>query len=272
MKKVDLHMHTSASDGTWDVNELKQELIKNKINIFSITDHDNIDNTKKMEEIINPKDNLLFIHGVELTTTYEGREYHLTTYNYDDNNSDLIELMYLTNKNRLDSNKEYIDKYASVKYEDISLENYENYEFDRRRGGWKSANYMIDKGIHKDMLTHLFDVSKSGFKAALKSPEETIKIAKKSGGKIFLAHPSYHYKNGYMPEKEMKHWLEIGIDGMECYSPYNRNFIQGYIEFCKKNNLMISSGSDCHGTFIESRKLGVPHVELNDINIMNLLN
>jgi len=106
----------------------------------------------------------------------------------------------------------------------------------------------------------------------LNSPEETIKIAKKSGGKIFLAHPSYHYKNGYMPEKEMKHWLEIGIDGMECYSPYNRNFIQGYIEFCKKNNLMISSGSDCHGTFIESRKLGVPHVELNDINIMNLLN
>jgi len=53
MKKVDMHMHTCASDGTWDVMELKEQLIKNKIDIFSITDHDCVDNVKKMEEIIN---------------------------------------------------------------------------------------------------------------------------------------------------------------------------------------------------------------------------
>ena len=63
MKKVDMHMHTNASDGTWDVNELKNELIHNKINIFSVTDHDCIDNIKNMQDIIKLSDNLIFIPG-----------------------------------------------------------------------------------------------------------------------------------------------------------------------------------------------------------------
>jgi len=271
MKKVDMHMHTCASDGTWDVYELKEQLIKNKINIFSVTDHDCIDNVINMENIITPKDNLIYLHGVELTTTYEGREYHLLTYNYDYKNQDLINLMNWTIENRLNSNENYIKKYVVPKYDHISFEDFKNYENDRKRGGWKSANFMIDQGIHKDLLSHLADVNKSGYNAILKSPEETIKIAKKSGGKVILAHPSSNYKNEYMPESEMKYWLEIGIDGMECYSPYNQKFVQGYIDFCKKNNLIISGGSDCHGTFIKNRNLGVPHVELSDLNIKELL-
>lgn len=271
MNKVDMHIHTSASDGSWDVYELKEELIKNKIKLFSITDHDNIDNVKKMDEIITPSDNLIYIHGIELTTTFEDREYHLTTYNYDDKNLSLLELINWTNQNRINSNRNYIEKYVAAKYDNVSIEDYEKYEYDRKRGGWKSANYMIDKGIHKDLLTHLNDVNKSGFKAVLKNPEDTIKIAHNSGGKVFLAHPSYHYRNDYMPEKELKHWLEVGIDGIECYSPYNQNFVEVYIEFCKKNNLMISGGSDCHGEFIPGRKLGVPRIEFKDLNIDVLL-
>ncbi|WP_326910383.1 PHP domain-containing protein [Sedimentibacter sp. MB31-C6] len=272
MKKVDMHMHTCASDGTWDVYELKEELKKNRINIFSITDHDNIDNTKKMQEIITPKDNLIYIPGVELTSEYQGREYHLTLYDFDIENKDLLNLINWTNQSKIDSNKEFIKNYASNKYKDICYEDFEKYEYDRKRGGWKSANYMIDKGIHMDMLSHLKDVGESGLKAELKNPEEVMKIIKKSGGKVFLAHPSYHYRNNYMPEEELIYWLELGIDGIECFSPYNENNIQGYIEFCKKNNLMISGGSDCHGEFIKTRKLGVPHVTLEDLNIKKLFN
>jgi hypothetical protein len=177
----------------------------------------------------------------------------------------------LTNENKLRSNKEYIETFVAPNYEDISAEDYEKYEYDRKKGGWKSANYMIDKGIHKDMFVHLDDVSRSGIKAELKGPEEVIRIAKKSGGKLFLAHPSYHYRMGYMPEDEMKYWVSLGIDGIECYSPYNQNHVEGYIEFCNKNNLMISGGSDCHGDFIKARKLGVPNIMLNDLNIKGIL-
>ncbi|MDW5299826.1 MAG: PHP domain-containing protein [Sedimentibacter sp.] len=272
MKKVDMHMHTCASDGTWDVWELKEQLIKNNINIFSITDHDSVDNVKKMQEIIVPSDNLIFIPGIELSTGYDGKEYHLTLYNYDIENKELLELINWTNQNKLNSNKEYIGTIAAGKYGNVSIEDFEKYEYDRKRGGWKSANYMIDKGIHKDVANHLKEVGKSGLKAELKNSEEVIKIAKKSGGKVFLAHPSYHYINYRMPEYELKYWLELGVDGIECYSPYNGDNIKYYKDFCNKNNSMISGGSDCHGTFIPSRKLGVPHAELSDLNLKGLFN
>lgn len=272
MKKVDMHMHTCASDGTWDVEELKQQLKNSSINIFSITDHDCVDNVKSMESIITPSDNLVFIPGTELTTEYEGREYHLTLYNYDINNKSLIDLINWSNQSKLNSNKEYIGTYAAARYDSISAEDFEKYEYDRKRGGWKSANYMIDKGIHKDVLNHLQDVKESGLKAALKGPQEVIEIAKKSGGKLFLAHPSYHYRDTIMPESELKFWVEAGIDGIECFSPYNKDDAKYYIDFCKKNDLMISGGSDCHGNFIPSRKLGVPHADLSDLNLKKLFN
>lgn len=271
MKKVDMHMHTCASDGTWDVTELKEELIKNKINIFSITDHDCIENIKNMQDIVSPKDNLIFIPGTELTAEYQGKEYHLTLYNYDIKNQQLMELMKWTNDSKIKANKEYIKDYASGKFDGVSLEDFEKYNYDWKRGGWKSLNYMVDKGIHEDILTHLADFGKSGIKAKLKDPEEVIKTAKMSGGKVFLAHPSYHYKKSRMPEEELKHWLSLGIDGIECFSPYNKGEEQYYIDFCKKNNLMISGGSDCHGMFIPARKLGLPEVKLEDLNIEGLL-
>lgn len=271
MKKVDMHMHTCASDGTWDVYELKEELIKNKINIFSITDHDCIDNIKNMQDIISPKDNLLFLPGTELTSEYEGREYHLTLYNYDIKNQQLLDLIKWTNESKLNSNKEFIRTYASNKYPNVSIEDYEKYDFNRKRGGWKSANYMIDKGIHEDVTAHLKDVRLSGIKAKIKSPEEVISIAKKSGGMIFLAHPSYHYQKSRMSIEELEYWLSVGIDGIECFSPYNVGQEQYYVEFCKKNNLMISGGSDCHGMFIPARKLGVPEIKLEYLSIKDLL-
>ena len=61
MLKTDLHIHTNVSDGTWDVYELKEKLIKNNIKIFSITDHDDIGNIENMARIIKPEDDLVYI-------------------------------------------------------------------------------------------------------------------------------------------------------------------------------------------------------------------
>ncbi len=271
MKKTDMHMHTCASDGPWDVYDLKKELINSKINIFSITDHDCVDNIKKMQEIIEPGDNLMFIPGTELTTEYEGREYHLTMYNYDINNEALLNLIKWTNESKISTNSRFIGSYAASKFDGVSLEDYEQYYYDRKRGGWKSLNYMLDKGIHKNISAHFVDFGKSGMKAKLKGSEEVVKIAKESGGKIFLAHPSYHYKQTPMPHEELKYWLSLGIDGIECFSPYNVGSEEYYKDFCKKNDLMISGGSDCHGEFIPARRLGMPEVYLEELNLKKIL-
>ncbi len=271
MLKTDLHMHTNVSDGTWDVYELKDKLKENKIKIFSVTDHDDIENSEAMSSILKPSDDFVFIKGVELTTTYNDKEYHLTMYNYDSKNKELIEFLDWTKYLRLDYNDKFIH-YMSKLHESITFKDFLEYKEDRKRGGWKSSNYLIDKKIHKDMAEHFEDIKKSGLTITFKSPEEVIKTCKKSGGYIFLAHPSYHYRQTVMPMEELKMWLEHGIDGIECITPYNdEKQSEYYKEFCNKNNLMISGGSDCHGEFIPARKLGVPNINLSDLKIDKLL-
>ncbi len=271
MLKTDLHMHTNVSDGTWNVYELKDKLKENNIKIFSITDHDDIENSEAMASIIKPSDDLIYIKGVEFTSTYNDKEYHLTLYNYDSKSKELIEFLDWTKYLRLDYNDKFI-KYISTIYDNVTFEDFLAYKEDRSRGGWKSSNYLIDKKIHNNMTEHFEDIKKSGLTITFKSPEEAIKACKKSGGYIFLAHPSYHYRQSAMPMEELKMWLDLGIDGIECFTPYNDGkHSEYYKDFCTKNNLMISGGSDCHGEFIPARKLGVPNVNLMDLKLDKLL-
>ena len=269
--KVDLHMHTIASDGTWTAEEVLKEIEKNKINIFSVTDHDTVESSEKIKNKKLPN-GCFFIPGVEISTTYKEREYHLTVYNYK-KNKELLSFIKNNDDARLEYNYEFIDL-MSKEYSGVSLEDYfNNYKEDPSKGGWKALNYFIDKKIFKDIGEYFHRLKTTGLKLAFKSPEEVVEISKKSEGKIFLAHPSYYYREGCMHEEELIYWKDVGIDGIECYTPYAMKKFQEkyYVNFCKKNNLMISGGSDCHGEYLD-RKLGVPEIFLDQLNIDELIN
>ncbi len=268
--KVDLHMHTMASDGTWSIDEVLQEIYKNKINIFSITDHDTVEYSEKMKEI-NLKDDCFFIPGVEIATTYKGREYHLTVYNYN-KTDELLKLLRFNDESRLNYNYEFINL-MSNNYKGISLDDYfNNYKEDSSKGGWKALNYFIDKKIFKDIGEYFYKLKDSGLELTFKSPGEVVDIVKRAEGKIFLAHPSYYYSNNCMPEKELNFWKSTGVDGIECYTPYAMGDFQTkyYTNYCKKNDLMISGGSDCHGNYLD-RSIGVPDIELGQLMIDDLI-
>lgn len=269
--RADMHIHTCASDGTWDVYDLKRELKKRGIGFFAITDHDSMSSVRPMFDAIAGDNSLFMISGVELTATYEGREYHLTAYGYDLDDRGLADLTGWCRKTRLDFNRSYMEEYMVVKYPQISMEDYDGYEYDPRRGGWKSLNYMIDRGIHKDIAEHFADIRESKMTVTFKTPEEVISIAKMSGAKIFLAHPSYHYRGGIMPKKELRYWTEAGIDGIECYSPYNGAYSGNYVEYCLRYGLLISGGSDCHGGFTLSRELGEPFITTENLSLGDII-
>lgn len=89
--QVDMHIHTTASDGTWTVEEVLELIIKNNIKVFSITDHDTIENSVKMLHSI-PNNNG-YVIGAEISCTYNDEEYHITAYDFDCENSKLNELL-----------------------------------------------------------------------------------------------------------------------------------------------------------------------------------
>jgi len=261
---VDLHLHTNASDGTWDIKETIARVIEKNIKYFSITDHDTFENSLKALKCI-PR-NRRFILGSEISSTYKGKEYHILAYGFNPENKELNELIQhnkLVREKYNDDLIDYVKEYEVVN----NISDYENYAWDLKRGGWKSLNYLIDKGVVNDLSSYFELVGISKLTLEFMSPAAVIEKIHQAGGLCILAHPSAYGEN-LMKQNFLKVWLSFGIDGVECYSPYLENIDDAgyYVQFCEENHLMISGGSDCHGKF-NDRAIGIPRVAWGDTTL-----
>lgn len=266
--QVDMHIHTTASDGTWTAEELLGHIVKNNIKVFSITDHDTTENSVKI--INNIPSNICYVIGVEISCTYDGEEYHITAYDFDYENSKLNELLKFNKIQRKRFNTKII-QYMKEEGRIKDINDYYVYEYNRKRGGWESLNYLLDKNVIRDIKEYFEIIKLINERLYFKSPKEVIEIIKGAGGYGFLAHPSAYGKGGKLPLEVLEEWKGYGISGIECYSPYLKNIEDAnyYVKFCEENNLMISGGSDCHGEF-NNRTLGVPKVNIDKINLEKL--
>ncbi len=266
---VDLHIHTNASDGTWDRHELVEKLLKSNIGLFSITDHDTIENSKAISNELEGYE-LKSTIGVEISCTYMDREYHMTAYSFDVNNTSLLQLLEENRKVRHDNNAGTI-RLLEADNPGIDSSNYKRYQYERNRGGWKSLNYLLDQKLIRDVAGYHDLLDRLGNKLIFKDPETIVNAVKKAQGISFLAHPNAYFQGIHLPTKQLKKWMDFGISGIECYSSYPGIVkAEDYVNFCRKNNLLVSGGSDCHGTFI-STKLGDPRITLDMLNMGSLL-
>lgn len=263
--RVDMHIHTTASDGTWTIKELLEFIIESNIKLFSITDHDTIESSIKMLDHV--PDNISYVIGTEISSTYNKQEYHITAYDFDFRNPKLNELIQFNQIKRREFNIQIIEFVKQIgRIKDIT--DYFSYKYDSKRGGWESLNYLLDKDIVKNMKEYFEIVKLSNKELCFKSPKEVIKIVKNAGGYPFLAHPSAYAKGDNLSIEILEEWKDYGICGIECFSPYLKNMEDAdyYVRFCNENNLMISAGSDCHGEF-NNRILGIPKIHVDKLRL-----
>jgi 3',5'-nucleoside bisphosphate phosphatase len=268
---VDLHIHSNASDGTHSPEELIEEALKNGIELMALTDHDEIENVEKMKSLAKGK-GIAFLPGIEISSTFKGKLYHILAYGTNNKDKELIELInhnkYILNKRNDESIKYLIEK----GYE-IDFSEYEKYEYDRRRGGWKSLSFLIDKGICRDVgdyFNRLFYKQKTILFPEFPSTEEVVKIIKKADGIPVLAHPYYEKDDTPVSEK-LSIFIDMGLEGVECFHPnHSKDIINSCLEWCRKEGVIITSGSDFHGGFIETRRMGTPKAAIKDINLGEL--
>lgn len=263
---VDLHIHTNSSDGTWDVDELLTNVRDNDINLFSITDHDTIENSTLMARRLDGSD-VRFVIGVEIACTYRNKEHHITTYAFDAQNQALLRLLEANRQVRYEYNNATIKLLEKIRPE-VEFAKYEVYQHDSGRGGWKSLNFLLDEGIVANISEFFHLLKELDLSLVFHDPCHVITTIKEAHGFAFLAHPSAYCHGERMPDGELKKWIDFGISGIECYSSYcSVQDAEEYAKFCRKNNLLISGGSDCHGTFILSRKLGHPKITPDMLNL-----
>lgn len=265
MIQVDMHMHSIYSDGCKDAKQLVENLIDNKIQLFALSDHDTIDGISEMVEAVKHT-SLDFVPSVEISSTFEGREYHFLAYGFYENRDGLKELFDRHQNVRLQYDLDLIKALVEAKVQGVTFESFEHYKKNPYDGGWKSLNYLKSLGTIRDFMDYLDLTPKNIKKMVFTHPKDVFDLIHKCDGKVFLAHPSSN-KAGGLPLRILDTFRAYGLDGIECYSPYHKtdDEINYYTDYCKRNNLLISGGSDYHGDFI-GRKLGEPKITSSDID------
>lgn len=249
---VDLHIHTYYSDGTMSPKEVVEDAKRKNLGIIAITDHDVLDSYEELK-VEAERAGIIAIRGVEIDSIFEGHLVHLLAYKFEDNEK-LFKLINHAKEKLLETSIELIRRMEND-YEGISLEDYNSYEYERRKGGWKGIHYLHDRKITEGLFDGVkfygkYDCGHEKF--AFPSVEEVCNTVHDANGYVVLAHPCNYYSNKNKEEilEKLEILKSLGIDGVECYYPANSDLMTNTcLEFCKDNNLIITAGSDGHGDF-----------------------
>ncbi len=266
---IDLHTHTTTSDGTLTPKELIQLAKETGLTAMAITDHDTI---AGLDEAQTEADKLgvNLINGIEFSTAFgENRLLHILGIGIDPRNERFLQIYKSFRERRSERLTLVFEKLRCL-----------GVEIDRKlvqpfiSGGYMDrqaiAKYLVAKGYTKTVkdswINYLDKVSY--FDGELIKPEDAFNAIHAAGGKAFLAH--FHLNIGFKgySETEIDEYLntlkELGLDGMEYYYP---SFSEddtlrcaGYIE---KFNFIKSGGSDFHGSTRAHIKLGIGEGDFN---------
>jgi predicted metal-dependent phosphoesterase TrpH len=268
--RVDLHIHTTASDGCWSPKQVVSHVLKTGIGLFAVTDHESVANVGQTQ-ILAREAGLGFLTGVEASSSFDGRVAHILGYGIDPHDTMLRELLESNYALLSGHNDEAIRQLAVVGFP-VNLKEYARYERNPDRGGWKSLDYLVELGLCADVddffqrIVPKIDVPMPHFP----HPTEVAEVIRVAGGVSILAHPGMLMRDGDAVEDILLLALDFKISGLECYSSYHDPaFIESCVDFCGQNGLLITGGSDCHGGFV-GRPLGIPVVDISKLDLGEL--
>lgn len=251
MAKVDLHIHSSYSDGSDSVKELIKKVLDSGIKVFALTDHDTIAGCSEALKYSN--ENLQVIPSVELTCEFDRLRCHILGLNCDITNPELNSLIQkgkVLRLNKLETRIKFLKDMWG-----IELTKSENEWLHTRNSVVKIhvANVLVNRGLASNNIEAM-----NKYLKGCKTPnskfdkKEAVSAIAASGGIPIWAHPLGGEGETHISKEIFLNRFEImkaaGIVGLECYySRYNADEIEFLVEFANKNGLLISGGSDYHG-------------------------
>jgi 3',5'-nucleoside bisphosphate phosphatase len=250
-KRIDLHVHTRASDGIYSPKEIIDYAIKNNISSLAITDHDTVAGLPEAMEYAK-KIGFDLVPGIEFGLDYHAGSFHLIGLFVDCYNSGLIEATERLKKSRMIRVVKIVELLNSEGC-NICLEEIEQEAMGAAVGKPHIARVMIKKGYAKDM-TYIFKnfmiKGKPGYVNRYRiSLDEAVTVIKDSGGIPVIAHPiSLNIKFFDAFEDKLDEFIKSGILGIEVYSSmHSMNNVAEFLKIANKKSMLISGGSDFHG-------------------------
>jgi 3',5'-nucleoside bisphosphate phosphatase len=258
MSFIDLHTHTTFSDGTMTPKELLYYGREKKLTALAITDHDTVSGLDEGLFFANKLD-ILFIPGIEFSTQINGIPIHILGLNINYKNTELVKKLYEIKKNRNIRNLKIIELLSQ---KNISLNLNMNLYNEKTITRLHIANALVEKNYcssAKEAFKKYLSRGSIAY-APIDSPSsaDIISLIHTCAGKAFLAHPM-SYGLDFDDIKTMIDKLTLQkLDGVEAIYSTHKYSTQVKLEsLAKKNKLIVSGGSDFHGDNKNYIDLGV---------------
>ena len=264
MKRIDLHIHTTMSDGGLTPKEIIDEAYKNDVSVIAISDHDTIE--AYSEELISyaKSKNIQIISAVEISTKNNKAGIHVLGYNIDLNSKIFREKLYKIRNARHEYlhnatkklqeigyylNERELDKIDAVTKAHIALDVINNEQ--NKKLLLKDFGHIPNKGEFIETIMN--ENCPAYVKKETVTLKEAAEIIREANGKVVLAHPvAYKHEDNFTDEDILNIVKDMKPDGIEAnylYVDSNNNIIneaERWYNFARKNDLFVTVGSDFH--------------------------
>lgn len=256
---IDLHVHSSCSDGTYTPTQLVDYAIKKGLRAIALTDHDTTDGISEAIDAARHT-SLTIIPGIELSAAYQGKDIHILGFNIDPDNLHFQERLKTFQKARDQRNRTVIQRMQEqglqITWEDM-MENFPDSVWTRAH----FARFLMETGqVHtlaEAFNRFLGDHAPCFVPRKMISPFGAIQLIHEGGGKAVLAHPLLYHLSKDQLEELTTLLANAGLDGIEAIYSTNRGMDETNLRLlAKKHGLFITGGSDFHGSNKPSIDLG----------------
>lgn len=261
MIDIDLHTHSTYSDGTFTPKELFALAKGIGLKALALTDHDTVAGLNDAAFYAKEYE-IEFVPGVELVAEHNSKEYHILGLYIDYENIVLIKtLNELIYEKRVIRNKRIIEKLNSIGIK-ISLEDLANKNDKALLTRTHFASALVRKGYCRS-LNEAFHIYLGEGKPAYViretlTPTECIETIHNCNGIAILAHPTLYHLDYKQIDQLTVELMEYGLDGIEAYYTRHTNEDTAQIlTIAHRRNLVVSGGSDFHGENKANTQLGI---------------
>jgi hypothetical protein len=259
MPGIDLHTHSNRSDGELPPADLVDLAARSGLEAVAITDHDTLEGLPQALEA-GPRHGIAVVPGCELTVTDQDRRFHILGLYVFPPAPGLEAALVRLREARHRRNRLILEKLAGqgihIAYQEV---------VDRAAGAVGRphiAQIMVERGLVSSQNQAFRRYLGAMGRAYV--PKEALPLAEASaliraeGGTVVLAHPSLINLRGQTFPELIRHYRDLGVEGLEAYySDHGDQLTKQYLEAAQGLGMLVSGGSDFHGSYKPDIRLGV---------------
>jgi predicted metal-dependent phosphoesterase TrpH len=258
---VDLHTHTTASDGTFTPRELVSEAAARGLRVLAVTDHDSTEALAEALDEAARHPPLQIVPGIEINCDVEAAEIHILGYYLEYEAAWFQDFCRDQREERRARVYRMTDRLAAL---GMPIDPKEVFALVREGSAGRPhvARAMVARGYVKSVRQAFDQYLGAGKPAHVPrkklSPEDAVRLIRRARGVPVFAHPGLAQRDEVIPRL-----IDAGLMGIECYySEHSAAQTGTYVQICRERGLVATGGSDFHGPRVRAATLGVPAVPM----------